>query len=273
MEVRKMKRLSLSILFVSLLVVCFSGPAMAAQAIADSYLDLSQLSSANFSWVNLTSSTKAAGNSGSGSFSQGSGPTPGWSAGTSTGSISEAMATGSAINSVYHSSASAGEVGYTNPQSSSWAGIDRMIGLQSATWTWNGGGTQLNPLPVSFTIPYSYSLNLDATNGGDAYAWGSYGVWLNINNGINKLYYVFENYQAKSEGDTTFFTGSGQNMDGSLAYFTFTLTLYNGEQGTADFGSYAKASASAVPIPAAFWLLGSGLVGLIGIRRRKNIIK
>ena len=33
-------------------------------------------------------------------------------------------------------------------------------------------------------------------------------------------------------------------------------------------GNYAQAASAAVPVPAAVWLLGSGLLGLIGIRRK-----
>jgi len=35
------------------------------------------------------------------------------------------------------------------------------------------------------------------------------------------------------------------------------------------YGSYLV-SASAVPVPAAVWLFGSGLIGLIGVARRKK---
>ena len=43
-------------------------------------------------------------------------------------------------------------------------------------------------------------------------------------------------------------------------YASFTVT---------DFSGYAVTGTSSVPIPGAVWLLGSGLLGLIGIRRRK----
>ena len=34
--------------------------------------------------------------------------------------------------------------------------------------------------------------------------------------------------------------------------------------------SYAGVAANLVPIPGAVWLLGSGLVGLVGLKRRKK---
>jgi hypothetical protein len=47
----------------------------------------------------------------------------------------------------------------------------------------------------------------------------------------------------------------------------------NGDQdNSAKVGQlYAWAVVSAVPVPAAFWLFGSGLMGLLGLRRRGNI--
>jgi T5SS/PEP-CTERM-associated repeat protein len=44
-------------------------------------------------------------------------------------------------------------------------------------------------------------------------------------------------------------------------YASFTVT---------DFSGYAVTATSSVPIPGAVWLLGSGLLGLIGIRRRSK---
>jgi len=42
-------------------------------------------------------------------------------------------------------------------------------------------------------------------------------------------------------------------------------------EGGADFVSYSLAgNVSAVPVPAAIWLFGTGLIGLAGIARRKT---
>jgi hypothetical protein len=48
----------------------------------------------------------------------------------------------------------------------------------------------------------------------------------------------------------------------------FTTTLNN--DGTQSFTASAQTDATPTPIPAAAWLLGSGIMGLAGIRRRKN---
>ena len=73
---------------------------------------------------------------------------------------------------------------------------------------------------------------------------------------------------------------------GALTYFDYSAT--NGTNGApADFDSFnlsfiadaaltgdwnPEVQISAVPVPAAIWLFGSGLLGLVGvtIRRRKN---
>ena len=54
--------------------------------------------------------------------------------------------------------------------------------------------------------------------------------------------------------------------------FDVSGTDYTGYvDGTWQVGSYS--AVSAVPVPAAIWLFGSGLIGLAGIGRRKNQIK
>ena len=60
--------------------------------------------------------------------------------------------------------------------------------------------------------------------------------------------------------------------------FTWTATLAAGDVNfglrTTDTGTYSIAfdefSITAVPVPAAVWLFGSGLIGLVGIARRKK---
>ena len=68
---------------------------------------------------------------------------------------------------------------------------------------------------------------------------------------------------------------SGTEYDSSVAWsFGFLnggQTRFNGGKGTNIYGWAVRAGdVGAVPVPAAIWLFGTGLLGLIGITRRKK---
>ncbi len=71
-------------------------------------------------------------------------------------------------------------------------------------------------------------------------------------------------------------------LDQSLNFYDFasttgsnltkaTITPFAGQWDLASNGTLSFASTSAVPLPAAAWLFGSGLVGLVGVSRRKSV--
>ena len=76
--------------------------------------------------------------------------------------------------------------------------------------------------------------------------------------------------------------GAGLLLANESSYFFFFDTTATNYTKTAFFdltgtgaggpisGPFAAYSPSAVPVPAAVWLLGSGLLGLIGVARRNN---
>jgi hypothetical protein len=75
------------------------------------------------------------------------------------------------------------------------------------------------------------------------------------------------------------------SVDNRFSEFSFTLLNHNEDDFVAnangnlfathvylDDGSTGFAHGGTVPVPAALWLFGSGLLGLIGISRRKKVI-
>lgn len=65
-------------------------------------------------------------------------------------------------------------------------------------------------------------------------------------------------------GTAEFDMNSGDYL-GRYVYYGFTAS-----NGLADDGHFVSSAAPVVPVPAAAWLFGSGLVGLIGVARRKS---
>lgn len=84
-------------------------------------------------------------------------------------------------------------------------------------------------------------------------------------------------------GNTFFFTGGPQTQSspvytasnsftGDLAYDLMTVQVAFSLSANSSVGISGFVSQTAVPIPAAVWLFGSGLLGLIGISRRKKAV-
>lgn len=61
------------------------------------------------------------------------------------------------------------------------------------------------------------------------------------------------------------------DVDGPIAFFDTAFDYFNGEDDNFGFidGTWVQDSYSVVPVPAAAWLFGSGLLGLVGLARRK----
>jgi hypothetical protein len=78
-----------------------------------------------------------------------------------------------------------------------------------------------------------------------------------------------------SSGGTAAMTCSTVNCDGGT--YTATYAAIVPDDGSTNFGNVAYTlnlqgtiTPSAVPVPAAVWLFGSGLLGLVGVARRKK---
>ncbi len=113
----------------------------------------------------------------------------------------------------------------------------------SSTLTWSGSSTQ---------GAYTYTFNLT----GNQVAAGTYFDW-NNNNGIAVLT-IFD-CPVSGGGACT-----GASLPMANGPFSGSQPGFNGT--TAD-----DFPVSGVPVPAAVWLMGSGLLGLVGVARRRKV--
>jgi hypothetical protein len=127
-------------------------------------------------------------------------------------------------------------------------GISIFSGMSANTWDhhgqWNCPTCSMTAPPYGFTTPFDQDNPL-----------GSIG-----------LTYVTRDASVDATNGITFHAEAGQIYS----------VLLGGNSGSSNFGPYAGYSlnitTSPVPLPASLWLFVSGLAGLFGIKRRKQIV-
>lgn len=115
------------------------------------------------------------------------------------------------------------------------------------------GAASANNLPLTIKLNNSTSLNLNNFSSFTASFWDG--------SSLNPLTYV-------TDSSGSYFQGSGPLNPGT-DYYVQVSGVTSGTQGGLYQFSYAMTSP--VPVPAAVWLFGSGLLGLMAIARRKSV--
>ncbi len=121
--------------------------------------------------------------------------------------------------------------------------------------------------------PYLWKMALDFENDANVTLLNNPGNWTvgTYTGSLPDITDYVEMYSDASDFDVipgSLLTGLSFTADYRLGEITY-------EVGFSDHGTFEKwasisGTASAVPVPAAVWLLGSGLIGLMGFRRKTN---
>lgn len=117
-----------------------------------------------------------------------------------------------------------------------------VIGALPGTVSLSNGTLDTNDYNQAINFGHSFSFHLELPDGSPLIAGSDFSLWL----------------AADAAGGTPLRTADGKLLEIALnADGTALKTVY-------DAGTFAT------PIPAAAWLMGSGLFGLVGLKRRKN---
>ena len=128
------------------------------------------------------------------------------------------------------------------------------------------------------TVPSSYGLNCTGSELGNLFYNVLGGVaGSSITTTHNANYLLFDNIQVGNNGPVIYWSGTEDFGDTDLA-MGFDLGIGYQSRSHKIFDSWYAwgvqsgdvANASVVPVPAAVWLFGSGLIGLVGFARRKK---
>jgi hypothetical protein len=219
------------------------------------YTDIATLNTANLNTASGPAWTTASSPAGSGTVSQlnfGTIANAGTAGFTNFTVVAAAGATQSGITSITGASLTSG----SNPSSITISGLGPVVqNIQMEIAAWN-----------SLTTSGTYFDATGSSTAAAAIAPSSSGTWNNGGISTNFVGTAAAFYSVL--GNTSF----SSTVDGIAKRSTAT-TAYNGFWFLSSTGqlTYNIASAAApVPLPAAVWLLGSGLLGLIGVGRRRS---
>ena len=143
--------------------------------------------------------------------------------------------------------------------------IDPGTGLSSSYFAWNDGLGQIDEIENSTSETY-WGINLSQASTIDIEAWDDFVVGDEFQLYVDDIAVAWDSTETDIDG---YFHGLMDDLLLSAGYHTFTLYLTELAEDYTEGGAYISfSSATATPIPGAVWLLGSGLVGLVGLRRK-----
>ena len=161
-------------------------------------------------------------------------------------------------NTAVGGTATTNAAGAYNYLTTAAAGSEALIGTETnlGIYQWNAVDTYLTNVNASLSAANSATFT-----GADAGFFSSaYDTWFNNSpmNAAGSMGDSLAFYHASNSGSTTGLVTKNSPIDVSTYAGTWTLAA-NGDL-----------SYSAVPVPAAVWLLGSALVGMVGVARRRE---
>ncbi|WP_297527134.1 hypothetical protein [Thiohalobacter sp.] len=132
-----------------------------------------------------------------------------------------------------------------------------LFGEGTHTWTYVGTGSDAGPATYAYTFTVGPGqvgggMLFDWSDSGISYPFGVVNVW-DVTYGCANLPWVYS---------CTTYTSTDWDGDGQPGGAVQDAFIFQGLNVSFDF------YATPVPVPAAVWLFGSGLVGLMGLARR-----